>query len=133
MDNRDSVSGPLVDEMGTGTRRNDQEMEFADKTKQKAAELGEKAQARADEGLDKAAGGLEQNAERLREKAQERGGIAADAGTRVADGMEKTAGYLREHDTAEILDDVERYVRDHPVQAVAGAVIGGFVIGRLLR
>lgn len=114
-------------------RASDRAMEFADKTKEKASELGAKAQERADEGMDKAAGGLEQGADKLREKAQERGGMAGDAGVRVADSMEKTATYLRDHDSAELLDDIEKYVREHPVQAVAGAVIGGFVIGRILR
>ena len=44
------------------------------------------------------------------------------AGTTVADGMEKTAQYLREHDTQQMVNDVEQFVREHPTQAVVGAV-----------
>jgi ElaB/YqjD/DUF883 family membrane-anchored ribosome-binding protein len=137
---QDTMAGtPYTDDHMTteAERASDRTMEFADKTgdrtKEKASELGARAQERADEGMDKAAGGLEQGAGKLREKAQERGGMAGDAGVRVADSMEKTATYLREHDSAELLDDIEKYVRDHPVQAVAGAVVGGFLIGRILR
>ena len=99
----------------------------------KVSEFGQKAQQQADAGKDKAAGGMESAASKLREQAAGTDGMTAQAGTKVADGMEKTAGYLREHDTTEMLDDVEKYVKDHPMQAVAGAVIGGFLVGRILR
>jgi ElaB/YqjD/DUF883 family membrane-anchored ribosome-binding protein len=105
----------------------------ADRAQDKASEIGGKAQRQAEVGVDKAAEGMHSAADKIRERASNQGGMAADAGMKVADSMDKTAGYLREHDTAEILDDVEKYVRDHPMQAVAGAVIGGFVIGRILR
>jgi ElaB/YqjD/DUF883 family membrane-anchored ribosome-binding protein len=110
-----------------------QSRDTASQVKDKASELGQKAQQQADIGKDKAAGGMESAADKIREQAGKSDGMTAQTGTKVADGMEKTAGYLREHDTTEMLDDVEKYVKDHPMQAVAGAVIGGFVIGRILR
>jgi ElaB/YqjD/DUF883 family membrane-anchored ribosome-binding protein len=114
---------------GMGNRARD----TANQAKDKASELGQKAQQQADMGKDKAAGGMESAADKIREQASKSDGMTAQTGTKVADSMEKTAGYLREHDTTEMLDDVEQYVKDHPMQAVAGAVIGGFVIGRILR
>jgi ElaB/YqjD/DUF883 family membrane-anchored ribosome-binding protein len=106
--------------------------ESAGRAKEQAAEVADKARRQADQGMDKAAEGLHGTAEKLRERAEEQGGVTADAGQKVADTMERTAGYLREHDTQELMDDLERYVREHPMQAVAGAVIGGFLIGRIL-
>ena len=103
------------------------------KAQEKASEFGQKAQEQADMGLDKAAGTVDRAATQLRERAQQQGGVQAEVGTKVADGLDKTAGYLQEHDTAEIMDDVERYVREHPLQAMAGAVVGGFVLARILR
>jgi ElaB/YqjD/DUF883 family membrane-anchored ribosome-binding protein len=86
-----------------------------------------------DEGKDKAAGSMESAAEKIREQAENTNGVQAKAGVKVAEGMEKTAGYLKEHDTTEMIDDLEHYVREHPVQALAGAVVGGFLVGRILR
>ena len=90
------------------------------------------AKERMDEGMDKAAEGVQSAAETVREKAQERGGVTAQYGTKAADVMETSAEYLREHDTSQVMDDIEKFVRDHPVQAVAGAIIGGFILGRVL-
>jgi ElaB/YqjD/DUF883 family membrane-anchored ribosome-binding protein len=103
-----------------------------DKMKDKAPEVMQKAQ-KADAGIDTAAGSMESAADKIRERTQGKEGMPAEAGAKVADTMERTAGYLREHDSSEILDDVERFVREHPVQAVAGALVGGFVISRILK
>ncbi len=52
---------------------------------------------------------------------------------RAAEGMHAAAGYLQEHNTSEIANDVEEYVRAHPLQSVAAAIAAGFVVGRVLR
>jgi ElaB/YqjD/DUF883 family membrane-anchored ribosome-binding protein len=106
--------------------------ETASKAQDKASEMGQKAQEKVDQGMDSAAGGMESAASKLREQAENMDGMPAQAGTKVADTMERTAGYLRERDSAEIMDDIEQYVREHPMQAVAGAIAGGFLIGRIL-
>jgi ElaB/YqjD/DUF883 family membrane-anchored ribosome-binding protein len=117
----------------SGRDMGDKARDTADTARDKASDLGQKAQHQAEVGKDKAAGGMESAADKLREQASKSDGMTAKAGTKAADTMERSADYLREHDTGEILDDVEQYVKDHPMQAVAGAVIGGFVIGRILR
>ncbi len=141
MQRRDEIvdNSPLAGQTGTTTDAtgrdiNDmQKRDFTSSAQDKATELGDKAQQTADEGMNKAAEGMESAADKLRERAEHSDGMTAEAGTKVADTMEKTAGYLRENDTTAILDDVETYVREHPMQALAGAIIGGFVIGRVLR
>ena len=100
---------------------------------QKATEFTEKTREKADEGMQKAAGTMDETAQKLRDRTEDKGGVQAKAGEKMAEGMEKTAGYLREKDTQQIMDDVEQYVREHPVQAVAGALVGGFLIARILR
>jgi ElaB/YqjD/DUF883 family membrane-anchored ribosome-binding protein len=107
--------------------------DMGERGKQRAQEIGEKAKERAEAGRERAAGGLESAAGQMRERAEAGEGMTAQVGTKVADQMERTAGYLREHDTSQIFDDVEEYVREHPMQALAGAVVGGFLIGRMLR
>jgi hypothetical protein len=59
--------------------------------------------------------------------------MPAQAGAKAADALDNASGYLRTHETSEILNDVESYAKAHPAQALAGAVVAGFVLGRILR
>jgi ElaB/YqjD/DUF883 family membrane-anchored ribosome-binding protein len=85
----------------------------------------------ADAGRVKAADGMDRAAERLRQQSPE--GAAGAVAERTADAAERTATYLREHDTKQMWTDMERYVQEHPMQGVAGALAAGFLIGRMLR
>ena len=120
---------------GSGMQEKAQEKahELAGKTREAAGEYGHKAQDQLDKGMDQAAGSMAQAAEKLRAQSAHSEGMPAQAGVKVADGMETAAAYLREHNTEEILGDVEVYVRKHPTTALAGAVAAGFLIGRILR
>lgn len=109
-----------------------QATEIAGQAKDMAAEYGQKIQDSADMGKEKAAMGLESAADQLRERVGE-DGVQGQVGTKVADGLEKTATYLRDHDTSEIWSEIESFVKDHPLQAAAGALFAGFMMGRVLR
>lgn len=98
----------------------------------KASEMGSKAQDTADEGLGRASEGLQRAADQMRQRSASEG-IQGEVATKAADTMEKTAGYLREHDTDEVWSDIETFVKEHPVQAAVGGLVAGFVIGRILR
>lgn len=119
-------------EGGGGRSMSEQAGDVATKTQEKAQEMGSKMQEQADAGLDKAASGLQKAAEQMRERGGSEG-LQGQVATKAADTMEKTAGYLRDHDTDEIWQDVESFVKEHPMQAAAGALVAGFVLGRLLR
>lgn len=106
--------------------------EYGDQARDKAREIGETAQEQLDARKDQAAGGMERVAEMVRERTPD-DGMAAKAGAKAADGMETAAGYLRDHDTSEMWNDLESYARQHPTQALAGAIFAGFVLGRILR
>lgn len=121
--------------MGTAQQtqggRMEQAQQYAGQAREKAGEYGQRAQEQADAGKDQAAAGMERAAGTVREKMG--GGAQGEAGARIAEGMESAAGYLRAHDTSEMLNDLETYARNHPGQALAGAVATGFILGRLLR
>ena len=131
--NRPSVSEEYRQAASAGEGTAERAQEYAGQAREKVAEYGEKAQQQLESGKDQAAAGMERAAEQLRERASQTGGMQAQAGTKIADTMEQAAGYLRERSTAEMWDDVETYVRQHPAQALAGAAFAGFIVARVLR
>ena len=104
----------------------------ADEVKNRTQQMATATQERADQGMDRAAEGMEQASARLRERADDSSTTGKAAGM-AADGIDRGASYLRTHDTAQVWDDVEQYVGQHPAQALIGAVAAGFLIGRILR
>jgi hypothetical protein len=102
-------------------------------TSQRSTQFSTEASRRTDEAARRAAGTMEDAANALREGGERAGSAQIRAADRVADRMERTAGYLRENDTAHIVDDVENFIREHPLRSLAGAMVGGFVIARILR
>ena len=105
----------------------------AGKAREQASAVADKAVKQADEATTRAGESMEDVASKLRDQARGQGGVAAEVGTKVADTMETTASYLKEHDPPEMLDALERYVREHPLQALAGAIVVGFLIARIVR
>lgn len=85
----------------------------------------------ADAGTGRIAARLETAASAMRDRAAEAGGVRERVGNVAADRVEKTSEYFRERDTREVVGDVGDYVRHHPVQAAAGALVVGYMLGRL--
>ena len=98
----------------------------------KVADYGDQALDKLDQGKAKAADVMSQTASTIREKTSSSGGMAADAGAKLATGMESVASYTKEHNTSEMMDDLEAYIKKHPGQAVAGAVVAGFLLGKII-
>lgn len=107
--------------------------EIASKAQEKAGEVGSMARERADQGLDRAADGLQKAADTMRSRMEDQGGLQGQVGTKVAGGLEATASYLKEHDSAELWSEVESFVKEHPMQAAAGALVAGWMLGRMMR
>jgi len=126
---RTEEEGHLERETSTG----EQAEEVGRATQEKASEVGDRAQEEADARREQAAEGIQSAAEKVRERAEGQGGPAGKLGMQVAEGMDSTAGYLESRSTSEIWADVENYARRHPGPAVAGAVLAGLIIGKLLR
>jgi ElaB/YqjD/DUF883 family membrane-anchored ribosome-binding protein len=78
--------------------------------------------------LDRAASTLHENAQRV-----PGGPRTVNAAHRFADGMEATASYLREHDFADMRDDLINVCKRRPVQALVCAAAFGFLLGRSVR
>jgi ElaB/YqjD/DUF883 family membrane-anchored ribosome-binding protein len=132
-DRLDTTADDLKDKAAPRTDDfKDKANEYKDKVSETASEYGDKAQEQLEKGKEQTASGLESAAGMIRERTQT-GPLPPEAGAKVAEGMESAATYLREHDTTEIWNDMERYVKEHPAQAVAGAIFAGFLLGRMLR
>ena len=95
--------------------------------------LGEKLNSGADAGMNKAADGLGTAAEKMRTRAEEDEGVRATMEVKAADAMDKTADFLKTHDSKELMTDLEEFVKAHPIQAAVGALAAGYVIGKIVR
>jgi hypothetical protein len=71
-------------------------------------------------------------AETIRARAPSEGGIRT-AATRLADGLEATAGYLRERRLEEVGRDLTGTLRRYPTQAVLVALGLGYLLTRRFR
>jgi ElaB/YqjD/DUF883 family membrane-anchored ribosome-binding protein len=121
----DRPASGVSQDAGTRTRRYDQ-------ARERATEFGHKARQGADQGKEKAATGMHRAAGRIRERGSGTEGFAGQASTKAADGMDKAADYLKERNPDEMLKDAERYAKEHPGQAIVGAVVAGFLLGKIL-
>lgn len=136
MSREPGTTGPGMTSMReeNGSQMADQATAAASRAAEQAKQAGEQVEARADAGMDRAASGLETAAEQVRGRLSGDGeGVRGAVGVKVADGLDRASGYLREHESREVWDDLETYVRDHPTQALIGAVAAGFVISKVLR
>ena len=114
--------------------------EAGEMAREKVGQLGERAETRINEGMQQAADRLETAAERLDRLAEER--IDGESGARTkagdlahsaADTMESVARYLRDNDAQGLRSDLERQVREKPVQTLLVGVAAGWVAGKILR
>lgn len=99
-------------------------------------QLREQAANRVNQGMQQAAERLETVAKRIDDLADQRLGSAGRAGDvahGVADNMESLAGYLRESDLQTLQRDLERQVRERPMQTLLVAVAVGWIAGKILR
>ena len=111
----------------------DKASEMRGMASEKASEYSGKLHEGADAGVNRAAEGLEKAAVQLRDRAENGGGMQEKVGVRVADSLDKTSQYLRDHEATEIWSDVERFVQQHPMQAAVGAAVAGYVVAKVLK
>jgi len=100
----------------------------------------EEVRTRADQGMKQAASQLDSLAQRLDSTTDQKLAGATGARARagdlahgLADAMESVAGYLRNNDTSSLQRDLERQVRERPVQTRLIGVAAGWVVGKILR
>jgi len=73
---------------------------------------------------------LSSMADNAADMAAEVGGRVTDAASRA---QQKVVDYFRNHDTSDMLEDLNGYVKNHPTQALLGAAALGFLAAALLR
>ena len=119
----------------TGSDVQQQAGEVAEKAQKQATAVKDRAMEQADVGKQKAASGLKSAAEQMRNRTNsgEEEGTKDKVMSKAADTMDKSAQYLEEHEPKEMWSDFEKFVKEHPMQAAAGALVAGVVVGRIIR
>jgi DNA-directed RNA polymerase specialized sigma54-like protein len=107
----------------------------AQQVKEKSQLAAETAQAKADEGIDRAAEATQGLADTLHRQADSLpgGGRTTKLAHQAAGGLERSAEYLREKDLADLPQDLENMIRRYPTQSLAVGVAVGFLLARALR
>ena len=113
----------------------DRVSEMATKTKEKASEMADAVSEKLDEQRESAAEGLGRAASTLHQRADSvpGGPKVVNLTHSIADGMESTANYLREHDFSSMGEDLLAICRKYPTQSVMAALAAGFLLGRSAR
>lgn len=145
-----STSNPSAPSHGFADRARD----VAGTAQEKLADVGSTVRDRAGNLKDSLASALDSGAERLRRQAgstassgqqlagaTESGSVAIEAtnsriapvATKVAGGMEATAGWLRETDLDSVKTGIERQVKEHPGRTLLVAVGLGYLLGKAIR
>lgn len=137
-----------VDDMSDGSGLADKATSALGGAKDKLADVGSSVRDRAAGAKDSLADMLESGAEKLRQRAGDgslagagpTGGTAAitddrmtQVTTKVAGGMEATAGWLRDADLDSLKASVETQVKEHPGRTLLIAVGLGYLLGKALR
>ena len=108
---------------------------LASKLKDKASQVTSTVSDTVGRQRDNVAGGLDRVASTIHEKAGSLPGgqRAANAANSLADGMESTASYLRDHNLKDMGDSLTGICRKYPVQSLVAALTIGVLVGRALR
>ncbi len=82
-------------------------------------------------------GGIEEVADRLENVGSSLGKGAANftnkAVDKAKDTLDSAADYVREYDVDAMVKSATRYAKANPMQVLIGALVVGFVAGRMLR
>jgi hypothetical protein len=124
----ESASGEFAD-------LKDRVADVTSKAKDKAGEMADSVAEKWSHQRQSAAEGLGRAASAIRDKAESIPGGPKVAGVTqsIADGIDSTASYLRDHDVNQMGRDVVNLCRRYPTQSLVAAIAVGFLIGRSRR
>ena len=127
------AAGPATSSMRSGGSDIQQQAgDVAKNAEKQATALKDKAMEQAKVGKQKTASGLHSAAEQVRSRTPETEGTQAKVMTKTADTMDKSADDLEENEPEELWEDVQKWIKDHPVGAAAGALVAGLIVGRIV-
>ena len=95
-------------------------------------EYGSKAAEAFKAGRESVADTLDDAGSRLEETARA-GDTASEAVRYMADKARSAARYVRDYDASEMTGSMKSFVNAHPIPAVIGAAVLGFLVGRAAR
>ena len=103
----------------------------ADEAKARVRSMAEERKEQVSERIDQFARALRGTSDKLREdgEGEEIGRYAEVLGEQA----EKVATFLREHDTTDLVREVEGFAKRQPLVFMGGCAIAGFAIGRFLK
>lgn len=135
---RQTGSGNIFAESGegdTGTKETVREgaEEAVGRAREAADEASRRVSEQADEARERSAEQVDRAAEQVREHMGSEETMTGRAAEATADSLERASGYMKSHGNRDIASDIEAYVREHPYQALAGALAAGFILSRVLR
>ena len=124
-----------INEFGASGLNSDAMADAANRAQEQAKRYGQRAMDAVESGRESAAKGLDNAASGIRSKADSLPGGAEVSrfARRAADRIGGAAQYLREHEVKDMMSEVESFVKEHPAQALLGAVVVGFLAGRSMR
>jgi ElaB/YqjD/DUF883 family membrane-anchored ribosome-binding protein len=97
----------------------------------KAAEVGDAAAGKVDSAMTATGEQFSTLAQTVREKAPE--GKAGEVATMAADALERSGEYLQTADLQMVRSDLERVIRDHPIEALLVGAGIGYLVARATR
>jgi hypothetical protein len=104
-------------------------------TRDKASQMADTVSEKLDRQRENAAEGLGRVASTIHEKADSvpGGPKVVNFTHTIANGMDSTATYLREHDFSKMGEDLMGVCRKYPTQSLVAALALGFLLGRSAR
>jgi len=108
-------------------------IDMKSRIKERAGQMADKVAHGVDKTRLNAASGLDRAASVLHEKAGEIPPKIKDATHAVAEKLESVASYVRNSDLENVKGDVIKTARKYPAQTLIGAVVAGFLVGRIFR
>jgi vacuolar-type H+-ATPase subunit H len=105
--------------------------EIVDDARAKAAEVGDAAAGKVDSAMTATGEQMSTLAQTVREKAPE--GKAGEVAYKAADALERGGEYLQTADLQMVRSDLERIIRDHPIEALLVGVGVGYLVARATR
>jgi ElaB/YqjD/DUF883 family membrane-anchored ribosome-binding protein len=105
--------------------------EIVDDARAKAAEVGDAAASKVDSAMTATGEQMSTLAQTVREKAPE--GKAGEVAVKAADALDRGGEYLQTADLQMVRTDLERVIREHPIESLLVGVGIGYLVARATR
>jgi len=105
--------------------------EIVDDARAKAAEVGDAAANKVDSAMTATGEQMSTLAQTVRENAPE--GKAGEVASKAADALDRGGAYLQTADLQMVRGDLERVIREHPIESLLVGVGVGYLVARATR